>query len=186
MNTTSGKPGSLRGKLVAGTALGLLALGVWFGMNFRGPGLGGSGTGDGAGEGTGGQGSGSNSGDDAPTNVSVAVDGGTPLAAPSNVPAASRVPMVQVLVYEAGYRLPQESADPVAADSATTDQFVPATLEQVVARAKAAQGNEDGIKVLILLHKSSTVGARNDLVQALQQAGLRDSEIHQRTGRYVD
>jgi hypothetical protein len=187
MNTaSSGKQGSLRGKLAAGAALGLIALGIWFGMNFRGPGLGGSGTDDGAGEGAGGEATRTGSGDDSPTNVSVAVDGDAPLAARPETPDGAGPATLQVMVYESGYRLPKALADSASADAATADQFAPATLEQVVAQAQAAKGNESGIKVLILLHKSSTVGARNDLVKALQDAGLRDSEIHQRTGRYVD
>lgn len=190
---TSSSRGSLRGKLVAGGALGLLVLGMWLGSFFKGFGLGGPGSGPGGGT-TGNAIPETAGADDRPTNASVAIDPDTTLATasprgtptePGQSSADAPPETISVMIYEGGYRLPKAK---IGDDSSTSSMelkssdFQPASLEEVVAWARAAKGNADGIRVIVLLHQSSTAGARMSLYQALASAGLQDGEIHQRTG----
>lgn len=55
--------------------------------------------------------------------------------------------------------------------------WVPATLEQVVAAAKQAPGDEAGIRVRMLRSGSSLAGAESELVEALNAAGIDANAI---------
>lgn len=76
--------------------------------------------------------------------------------------------VLTVLVKTDGYRIGH-------GDNPT--QLTPATLLEVVQRAMSTPGSEQGIRVRILLHVTAQQGARSDLFEALQQAGLKREEI---------
>lgn len=183
-------PGSrLRRRVVAGAAIGILALGIWLGNMFKGLGPGG-GTEGGAERSSA---SGENgAAEDGQLSVTLGTPQASGAASPSNAANSSRpspegapAEILGVLLYEDGYRLPRDTTlDVTTLSNPVSPQFAPATLEEVVSRARLATGSPSGIRVLIFRHLSSTIGAKQKLLQALHEAGVRDGEIHQRTDYY--
>lgn len=182
---TPSRPGwSLRRKALTTGAVGILAIGIYLGTLFDGFGLG-------SGFGLGGSAPGGASGDGggAPPDTSgLSADLGpsaTIHAKNAADPATATGPLA-VFITADGYELPGDSAENLA-EAATlpaplSEHFVPAALDDVVARAKQTVGNAGGIRVLIYRHKSSTVGLHGTLVHALQDAGLPSGALHVVTG----
>lgn len=170
---------SLRRRVVTAAAVGLVALGIWLGNWFKGIGPGGGVDG-------GAKPSSSSEESGAAEEGELAVTLGEPQTSGASRPGnPTPAEVVGVLLYEDGYRLPRDTAlDVSTLSNPVSPQFEPATLEEVASRARLAKGNSEGIRVLIFRHRSSTVGAKQQLLQALHAAGLRDGEIHQRTDYY--
>ncbi|MEZ6065092.1 MAG: hypothetical protein R3B90_05160 [Planctomycetaceae bacterium] len=199
MPGTSGKPrASLKSRVIAGTALGLIALGIWLGSFFRGPGLGGSaGTGDGATDSTSEGGNApqqtSTDREDVPIDaVSTTVDPRTPLTSGGSTTSggtdvAGNADAVTVMIYGDGYRLPLDSSvDSTALAAPVSDHFRSATLEEVIAASRLAAGNEQGIHVIVLRHKTAKVSAGTALQKALENAGFRGGQIHVRDDQFFE
>jgi hypothetical protein len=171
----SHRSGRVRSRVIGGAVL--VAVVFWIGTLFRGPGQGG---GDGEGPSV-------EEGRPAATeDVAVNLQNADPVSTPEPETGGGAPEIVPVLLYEDGYRLPRDPwANAADVSEATSDDFDPATLDQALARARDATGNKSGIKVLLLQHASSQVGAKNALLKALQDAGIGENEIHVRQG-YVD
>ncbi len=149
----------MKKRIVAVFAVGLVGLGVWLASLglWKGPGLGGSGTGDGPGNGA---------------RIGL-TSGGGPSTEPgdsstSDVPPTPPADVLTVLIQGGGYLVEQAAAP---------GTFVPATKEQITRFAEAASGDATGVRVKVMRHKSAQQGARTDLFEALQQAGLEREEI---------
>lgn len=178
---------STRRKAVTTGAVGLLALGIWLGTMFDGFGLG-SGLGLGQ-TGSSGLERGATGESESGASEPVSTDGvSTSLGNPADVRVGSAmVPAptetLSVLVTGDGYELPKDtSADIATLAAPLSGHFEPATLDDVVARARQTTGNASHIRVLIYRHKSSTVGLHGTLVHALQDAGIPSGGVHVVTG----
>jgi hypothetical protein len=168
-------------------------LGLWFGLKGFGLGTGlGVGTGFGLGE------SGSAETDAAADpqqaadldGVEVSADLGEAAASGSrsvSSEAGGQAPAtISVLVTGEGYQLLRDpNADVGKLPPPLSRHFQPATLEDVVAGAQAAQGNSSGVRVWIYRHKSSIVGLHGTLVHTLQDAGIPSGGMHVVSG-FVD
>jgi hypothetical protein len=178
---------SRRKKVIAGAAVGVLAVGFWLGTLFNGWGFGTGKEGEGAGDADTGGASATSGPEDLSVdlgNPSLTRPDVPPEPAPAAVPAQP-APLVAVLVKGDGYGLLSDSQAKVAELATPLSQhFSSATLEDVVSAAQAATGNADGVKVLIVKHKSSTVGRDGELKAALRSAGLPDGAIHVYTGSH--
>lgn len=176
----SAKQGRLRNKLLGAGAIGLLVLGIWIGSWLPEFGLGGR------------------RGEDDPGLQTAEVP--SPPAATDGVvtgvggvavrtPQASEHPpplLLTVMIHGDEFRLPRNpGVDARTLPPPTSEHFEPATLEEVVAQAQRVPGNAEGIKVLILRHKTAQTGARERLQKALLDAGLKTEQLHQLTG-YLD
>lgn len=179
MNPSAAKQGRLRNKVLGAGAIGLLALGIWIGSWLPEWGLGGRRGEDDPGTETA----------DLPSPPPVTdgvVTGVGAVAVRTPQESESHPPFVTVMIHGEGFQLPRNPGlDVRTIPPPTSEHFEPASLEEVVARAKQVPGNAEGIKVLILRHKSATVGARDRLQKALLDAGLKTEQLHQLTG-YVD
>lgn len=174
------KQGRLRNKLLGAGALGLLALGIWIGSWLRDFGLGGRPGEDEPGT----QATEAQSAPPSTDGVATGL-GGVAVKPPS--PSENRPPLlVTVMIHGDGFWLPRDpTVEARTLPPPLSSHFEPATLEEVVAQARRAPGNAEGIKVLILHHHSAKVGARESLRKALLDAGLKMGELHQLTG-FVD
>ncbi|MCA9054915.1 MAG: hypothetical protein KDA75_13835 [Planctomycetaceae bacterium] len=174
--------GGLRRRVLAGGAIGILALGIWLGSWFRGFGLGGGSGGEEVAETDGGIPAAVS-----PDDVSVDLGQETVLKSPSGNAddEASSAGTLAVLVTGDSYLLAKEPfEDATALPAPLSEHFAPAELSDIVSRAAVVPGTESGIKVRIYQHKSSTVGAYSTLLQALKEAGLDDGAMHRVTGYY--
>jgi hypothetical protein len=155
----------MRKRLIAVAAVVLVALGAWLGNLFKGFGLGGPGSGTGEG-----------------TSVNLVA----PTEAPPEQPPEPEETEVEqqstgvlTVVVESDQFRVQSGAD-------TAATFAPATLDEIVRRAKEAKGDEHGVRVRLRFHQNAQNGATSDLYQALQeQAGLAREAIVDAPG-YVD
>jgi hypothetical protein len=154
------KAPAVKKRIVAVFAVGLVGLGVWLASVldlWKGPGLGGSGDGDGTGSGA---------------QVGLTSGGGSAAKpqdeSPSNVIPTPRADVLTVLIQGAGYLVEQAAAP---------GTFAPATLDQIARFAESASGDTTGVRVKVLRHKSAQTGARTDLFERLQRAGLKQEEI---------
>lgn len=175
---------SLRGKVLTGGALGLLALGIWIGSMFPGFGLG---RGSGVGE-VEPAASRDPQAELDPSDAPIAVQLAPATVAASAAPADAQPPSdtVVVMIYGDGFRLPNRPiADVRSLPQPASTQFVDASLDDVVATALRVPGNESAIKVQVVRHRTATVGALQRLRKALQDAGLRNEQMHQVVG-FVD
>lgn len=59
--------------------------------------------------------------------------------------------------------------------------FAPATLEELVAKAKTHPGNPNGVRVRLRFRRDSQEGARADLIEALQLDGIQREQIIEAT-----
>lgn len=155
----------MRKRLIAVGAVVLLALGAWLGNLFKGFGLGGPGSGTGEG-----------------TSIHLAA----PTEPPPEQPPEPETPEVEpetpgvltVVVESDQFRIQS------GGDAAAT--YAPATLEEIVLRAKESTGDAHGMRVRLRFHQNAQNGAISDLYQALQeQAGLAREAIVDAPG-YVD
>ncbi len=179
----SGEKKSIRSRVLGAAALGILALGIWLGSLLKGPGLG---TGEG--------GTPAQTGDGqtdlqnttvslghAETQLDTIVD-----ADSSSTPAPGNQQRLAIMIYGNGYRLPGDGGTGIPEGTGPlSERFTDANLDDVVHRAAQTVGNRDGKRVLLLYHKTSTIEARNRLMTALKEAGLKIGEVDRRTG-YVD
>lgn len=131
-----------------------IAAGVYLGDFMKGPGWGGSSKGTGNSTGT---------GKDGTIDQQHVTD--KTEAAPENVVAQPQTPVVKVVIADRSYFL----------RSAEGDQ--PIELDQVVAQAIAAKGDEDGVKIRIYRKLSSYTSAELALQDALVAAGVSDKQI---------
>jgi hypothetical protein len=148
----------MRKRIIGVAAVGLVALGIWLANWWKGPGLGGSGTGD-------------------ETQVNLQTESQSPPARPSS-PAAgdgqTSLPgpppdVLTVMIAGSEYR--------VQANESAAAEFAPASLSKVVEQATEVPGDTQGIRVRVLRHVTAQQGARSDLFEALQQAGIKREEI---------
>lgn len=175
---------SLRRKTLTAGAIGVLAVGFWLGTLLKGPGLG--------------PGEGLRSASDVEESAAPSADVPTSSAAPSSVrptpedgtsattsPAADAQPaqMIAVLIRGDGFGLLVNPPANVSALAPPLSQhFQPATLDEIIARARSATGNASGVKVQLVRHKSSTAGNSSALRTALRNSAVPDDAIH----AYVD
>jgi hypothetical protein len=138
--------------LVAG-----IAAGVYLGDFMKGPGWGGSSKGTGNSTGT------SNTGKDGTADKKPAVE--KTEALPEKVAAQAQTPVVKVVIADRSYFLRSTEGDQ------------PIELDQVVAQAIAAKGDEDGVKIRIYRKLSSYTSAELALQDALVAAGVSDKQI---------
>ncbi|MBW3540690.1 MAG: hypothetical protein KY476_10500 [Planctomycetes bacterium] len=138
--------------VAAGGIVGLLLIAG--GLLFNGFGLGGGG-GDGEGTGDG----------STPDEVRASMEEDPPLR-PAEVDPAP--PVVEVLIDGDGYLLEQPGQTP---------EWRPATLDEIVLRAKDAEGNTLGVRVRIRRRGSALPDAEEALTQGLIQAGLSPTEF---------
>jgi hypothetical protein len=180
MNPSAAKKGRLRNKLLGAGAIGLLALGIWIGSWLPEFGLGGR-------RGVDDPGSQTAEVPSAPAATDSVVTGVGGVAIRTPQVSENRPPLLlTVMIHGEGFQLPRNpSVDAMTLPAPVSEHFEPATLEEVVAQAQQVPGNAEGIKVLILRHKSATVGARERLLKALLDAGLKYEELHALTG-FVD
>jgi hypothetical protein len=160
----------MRKRVAAVGAVGLLILGVWLGRWFRGPGLGGSGSGDGEPAAPPGE---------VQVNLDAGADGASGgVALAPDTPATTRPPsraddVLTVLIDGESYQV--QSGDDASA------RFTPATLEEVVERARTYPGDAHGVRVRLRHRRSSQEGARADLIEALQSAGIAREQVVEAT-----
>jgi len=152
----------------AGVAVGALALGLWLGSFWKGPGLGGGGTGLGTGPESG-VGTGTES---RPTHVL------SQASSEKIVPAGSSDPldegptdMMTIVIYGDEYRL-------VIGDQPQAGKLL--NLRDIGTRARKMTGTPEGIRVRILKGKSAQEGARADLLNRLTESGVKREEIQER------
>jgi hypothetical protein len=151
----------MRKRLIAVAAVVLVALGAWLGNLFKGFGLGGPGSGTGEG-----------------TSVNLVAPTEAP-PEPEETEVEQESTGVLTVVVESDQFRVQSGAD-------TAATFAPATLDEIVRRAKEAKGDEHGVRVRLRFHQNAQNGATSDLYQALQeQAGLAREAIVDAPG-YVD
>ena len=172
---------NLRRRVVAGGAVGILALGIWLGSWFRGFGLGGGDGGEQVSDANGGI-----PATVAPDEVSVDLGQETVLKSPAGTGSdEAKSGTVAVLVTGDSYLLARAPfEDATALPAPLSQHFVPAELTAIVSQAQSVPGTESGIRVRVYQHKSSTIGAYSTLLQALKDAGLDDGAIHRVTGYY--
>ncbi|WP_437191694.1 hypothetical protein [Planctomicrobium sp. SH527] len=154
--------------LFGGALLGAVALGIYLGQFWKGPGLGGGGAGD----------------TFSLTNGSEQVQSGmdrNAVSAPAQMEKTSGekpaeidlgLPalMVTIVVHDQKYRLVTGDNPKVGTDL---------TLDEVKRYAGETVGSADGIRVRILKERDAREGARSDLIAALAQAGLKREEIQE-------
>lgn len=158
--------------LFAGAVVGALAVGIWLGSFWKGPGLGGLGTGFGTG-----------SAENEPVSLdSIRVDSSSAKST-SNPVLETNVPlddvpkeMMTVVIYGSEYRL-------VDGETPQTGKLL--TLNEIAARAKQLTGTPEGIRIRILKGKNAQEGARADLMQILTENGVKREEIQERAD-FVD
>lgn len=157
----------------AGFVVGALALGIWLGSFWKGPGLGGLGTGFGITSGT--DDSTPVSLDSTHVNSSLNSPGALP---PSQKDSLDQFPtdMMTVIIYGNEYRL---------VDGDAPQQGKVLTLNEVIDRSKQMTGTPEGIRVRILKGKTAQEGARADLLKALAENGVKREEIQERA-EFVD
>jgi hypothetical protein len=164
--------------------VGLLAVGWWLGSMFKGFGPGGPGTSTRTGTGDG-----------------VAVESRDPNAArtqkamqteqtptiPGPAPVASGTSTPMPTPPSAGQReiLTVIIDGPGYIDGTDESRFRAVELAEVVALAKATQGDDQGVHVRIRRKKNAQAGARADLIGQLQEAGLKREEIQEMSG-FID
>ncbi|WP_437229866.1 hypothetical protein SH661x_001663 [Planctomicrobium sp. SH661] len=160
--------------LVGGAVIGALALGIWLGSFWKGPGLGGSGTGFGTSSQTG------SSDEAALDRVHVSGDlvgaaAGTAKTQPQE-PEVVPTDMMTIVIYGNEYRL---------VDGEAPQSGKVLTLNEIADRAKQLTGTPEGIRVRILKGKSAQEGARADLLKYLAENGVKREEIQERA-EFVD
>lgn len=155
--------------LFGGALLGAVALGIYLGQFWKGPGLGGGGAGDELSL-TSHQESQVHSGVDrnavsAPAQMEKS-QGEKPAEIDLGLPAQ----MITIVVHDQKYRLVTGDNPKVGTDL---------SLEDVKRYAGETIGSSDGIRVRILKERDAREGARSDLMAALTQAGLKREEIQE-------
>lgn len=161
---------SSRRRLAGGAVIGVAAIAFYIGMQFKGPGLGGSGSGDGGpapGEATQASTSGANE-PATPIGTDIAGDEAVLASTKATPPPAPVSPRVTVIISGDKYLL-----------STTGDQAeaTPAELTEVARAALAATGDGQGIRVRIFRKKDATAGAKLDLFSKLSDAGVPSEAI---------
>ena len=156
--------------LFAGAVVGALALGIWLGSFWKGPGFGGAGTGFGTGP----------EPNEHPASTSdstqVRAMATDPPARPTDPLDEGPTDMMTVVIYGDEYRL-------VIGDSPQAGKLL--TLSEIATRAKKMTGTPEGIRVRILKGKSAQEGARADLLNTLTENGVKREEIQERA-EFVD
>ena len=169
---------SSRQRLAGGVVIGVAALAFYFGMQFKGPGLGGSGSGDGGpapGEATRASTSGATT-SAISTDTDIAGDEAVLASTRSTTPAAPASPRIAVIISGDKYLL---STTGVQAEA------TPAELADVARAALTATGDGQGIRVRIFRKKDATAGAKLDLFSKLGDAGI-PSEAIQDMKEFID
>ncbi len=149
-----------RQRLAGGFVIGAVGVAFYLGMQFNGPGLGGSGSGDGG------------PAPGAATGPSVAVSesapdselaGDPPVLVTTTTPSAKLPTFVAVVISGSDYLL-----------SATGDESkaTPAKLSEVASAAVHSAGDGQGIRVRVFRNKDATAGAKIDLFSKLDDAGI--------------
>lgn len=81
--------------------------------------------------------------------------------------------VLTVVIEDAGYRIaPQDDLK----------AGVDVELDDIMRQLPNASGNDDGIRVRLLMHKSAQMGAKSDLYTALDAAGVRRESIQEISG----
>jgi len=106
----------------------------------------------------------------------VSVNNSYPTATPAETaPGTGTEPsVVTVVIHDNSYRLALNAADPQTG--------LDVGLDVIATRALAVPGNKDGIRVRILLEKTAQEGARTELLQHLEQAGIKPEQIQELSG----
>lgn len=161
---------SSRQRLAGGLVIGVAAIAFYIGMQFKGPGLGGSGSGDG-GPAPGEASQPSTSGTTVPAvsaDTDIAGDEAVLASTRPSSPAVPESPRITVVISGDKYLL-----------STTGDQAqaTPAELAEVARAALAATGDGQGIRVRIFRKKDATAGAKLDLFSKLNDAGIPSEAI---------
>lgn len=154
----------MKGKAMAGGAVGLVLLGAYFLSNlFNGFGLG-----PGSGLGTGGQNT------DPSQVLNTTEDAETEPVSKVEPPGVELGKMVIVLIDGEDYKVLRKPD----ADFYDVRNYRPASLERIVEMAKSVEG-VDGIKVRIGMRENSTDQAETELRNALLEAGLPRSSFYE-------
>ncbi|MCA9000209.1 MAG: hypothetical protein KDA80_24640 [Planctomycetaceae bacterium] len=108
-------------------------------------------------------------------NVSVSTNlpSGSGTVDPADAPG-SEPEMVTVVIHRDAFRLTQGPDD--------YQSGLDVGLDTIVKRAKSASGNDDGVRIRILLEKSAQEGARQELYTALEEAGIKSEQIQEISG----
>lgn len=152
--------------LVAGVVVGALALGVWLGSFWKGPGLGGLGTGFGTGPDNG-------TATEHETGSTKVLSTSSNRPDPATTDSLDEGPtdMLTVVIYGNEYRQ-------LIGEHPQSGKLL--TLEQIAARSRKMTGTPEGIRVRILKGKSAQEGARADLLKTLEESGVKREEIQER------
>ncbi|MEZ6056802.1 MAG: hypothetical protein R3C01_08855 [Planctomycetaceae bacterium] len=171
-------PPSLRSRVIGGTALGILAVGLWLGSYLKGPGLGTT-TGDAT---TGDQKSGTTvEGSDNGSPVTVSTD--LPAGAKSSSPARN-LEVLPIHVRKDRYAVPSEGTIVTAGVVPDFKTFVEVPLSEVIELARSAPGNSYGTKVLIYISNYAVAENQQQLNQRLIEAGLDESSVKRESGYF--
>jgi len=160
--------------LFAGALVGALAVGIWLGSFWKGPGPGGLGTGFGTTAKNNSE-EGNDSAVSAPASV---LAPGNPKELPASPDPLEDFPtdMMTVVIYGNEYRL-------VEGDAPQAGKVI--SPEEIANRAKKMTGTPEGIRIRILKGKSAQEGARADLMKILTENGVKREEIQERA-EFVD
>lgn len=151
-----------RQRLAGGFVLGVAAVAFYIGMQFNGPGLGGSGSGDGGpvpGDPS------STAGAKPPESELV---GDTAILVSTSAPAANPSTLVAVVITGSEYLL---------SPTGDVSEAVPAELAEVVRSVLSTTGDGQGIRVRVFRKKDATTGAQADLSTKLGDVGIPSEEI---------
>lgn len=164
--------------------IGLLAAGWWLGSMFKGFGPGGPGTSTktGTGDGVAVESRDPNAKrtaieqqkDDSPLATPAIPDGNSERMTPATPGSQGTPAIVTIVIDGPGYA--------VASDNGN---FRPAALDDAVALAKGATGDDQGVHVRIQRKKNAQAGARADLLTRLQDAGMKRESIQEMSG-FID
>jgi hypothetical protein len=164
---------SWRSRAVKGGILAVLAAGIWLGTKLGGFGLGGSGLGLGPGTGTtkGGEGADQQVVDKTPPDLSGTSASVTAYSTPVT-PKEPEKPRLRVVID--GDRL-------VIADFDEGVSGETASAADIAKRVESMAGDDQGVRIRIERTKRATAGARSELLQALDQAGVKSEQIQEST-----
>ncbi len=161
---------SSRQRLAGGVLIGVAAVAFYIGMQFKGPGLGGSGSGDGGpapGEAT--QPSTSGNTEPAqPADSDIVGDEAVLASTPTSPSVVPPSPLVTVIISGDQFLL---------TTTGDQTQASPAELSEVARAALATTGDGQGIRVRIFRKKDATAGAKLDLFSKLSDAGIPSEAI---------
>jgi hypothetical protein len=154
-----------RSRLIAGAVAVIAAAGVWLGMRL-------SDLNFGAGGGTGIGLSGYSRPGDVPRDSSLP---NAPKEGSKDGRGARRGDVLEVVIDGREYSL-RQSGD-------VKDEYVPASLSEVITLAKETPGNRDGVRVRVYRKGSALPSAEEALQRALQDAGLGESAVQMMDGQ---